>query len=61
MSLASDQETVTGNELFESHAAPSPVIPLRQQVPVYLIDQVPHGFLSHLRVSGSLAYPGHIH
>ena len=61
MSLAPDQEAVSGNELFESHAAPSPVIPLGQQIPVYLIDQVPNGFLSHLRVSSSLAYPGHIH
>ena len=45
---------------YLDHAA-VPVLSLRQQVPVHMVDDVPHGLLPHLQVGSLLAHVRCIH
>jgi len=59
--FAADQAAGLGDEVLDAHHAPGAVFPLRQQVPVHLVDDVPDGLLPYLQVGGLGADPGGVH
>ena len=59
--LPSDEAAELGDDVFDPDHAAGPVLPLCQQVPVHLVDDIPDGLLPDLQVVGLGAVTGSVH